>query len=417
MVMVGLAETFFPLFVLELYRDELSSGLIVSLPIMLASVLQLAAPAMVARLRSYRIAVAWCAVVQSIACPLLASIALRGAAPEWVVFAVVTLYHCGAIVCAAPWTAMMGALVPAPIRANFFARRTRTLQFGAVAGILVAACVLEFGSGAIVRAGRALGGAWPWLGDALVQRPTLGAFAIVFVLAGVMRAISAWYLYRHIEPEGITRGHRVVPPRELIGRLRRNGRWRLVGVLALFSFCTMIGSPYWTAYVREVGGLSFLHVAGLIVVWYLGKALAVAWAGSIAHRHGRRRLLIVAALLMAPVPALWAISADPVWLSIAAVVAGASIAAWELATWLAMLEALDEDERTSLLAKVGLLTWGMSTLGTVTGGWMLGLARGDAQGAAAHGAYAAIFIASSIARLACAGLISRTHRSGLPRAG
>ncbi|HLP83755.1 MAG TPA: MFS transporter [Phycisphaerales bacterium] len=407
MFMVGFAETFFPLFVLTMFGSEVGSGLVATVPLMLATILQLFAPQMVQRVRSYKRAVVACAVLQTVVCPLLAVVALIGSAPMWLIFALAAAYHAGAIVGGAPWTAMMGVLVPGPMRAAFFAKRSRVLQLGAVVAIVAGAALLD----SAPRIGPALAESltwWPWMSNAWQTRPTLVCFAILFTLAGAVRAVSAWYLHKHIEPPNVTAGHRSLSVREAFARLRHDGRWRLVGVLALFSFAMMIGSPFWAAYVKQVCGLSFLEWAGLIVIWYLGKAIAVSWAGELAQRRGRRRLLVYAGIMMTPVPALWALSTDPIYLAIAQMIAGMTIATWELGVMLATLEAFDEDERTSLLSVHTLSQWCAGTGGSFVGGAALERMGGT------HGAFAAIFIASALARGLVTLVLARTHRSGLP---
>jgi MFS family permease len=406
MVMLGLAETFFPLFILDLYGAEVASGLIATVPLLLASVLQLLAPVLVKRLGSYKRVIVLTAVVQALACPLLAGIALAGHAPVWLTFVAATIYHCGAIVGGPPWTAMMSIIVPGPIRANFFARRLRTLQIGAVAAVVAGAALLD----ASPRIVGAAAGVIPAL-EGSTQRPTLPVYAVLFLLAGVARAVSALYLHRHVEPSGAAQRHTVLSARQLVARLRHDGRWRLIGALVLFWFCAMVGSPFWAAYVRGPAALSFLEWAGLIVLWFLGRAVAVSVVGEAVSRYGKRRVLIGAAFFMAPIPALWAMSTQPLWLAIAQLLAGMSIAVWDLSTFLVTMETFNEEERTSLLGKYGLLQWGASAAGSSVGGALL------AHFGAARAAFAIVFVTSAVLRLVTALTLARTHRSGLPSAG
>jgi len=407
MFMVGFAETFFPLFILNMFGSDVGSGLVATVPVMLATLLQLFAPHLVEYVRSYRRAVVICAAVQTLACPALALIALFGTAPMWLVFVVASIYYAGAVVGGSPWTAMMGRLVPGPIRATFFARRIRTLQLGAIVAIVAGAAMLDAAADGTPRLAEFFAW-WPWMNTALLERPTLVCFAMLFMLAGVTRAVSTLYLHKHIEPPDLTRSHRSLNLREAVVRLRQDGRWRLLGVLALFSFAMMIGSPFWAAYVKKIAELSFLQWAGLIVIWYLGKALTVSWAGEIAQRRGRRRLLIYAGIMMTPVPLLWALSTDPLYLAVAQLIAGMTIATWELGVMLATLELFDDEERTSLLSIHTLGQWGAGTAGSIVGGATLERMGG------VYGAFVTIFIASAVARGLVTLLLARTHRSGLP---
>src|SRR4029078_11317551 len=66
-VMVGIGETYFPAFVLELGVGEIASALIASIPILLGAMLQLISPYAVAWLGSNRRWVVACGVLQSAA--------------------------------------------------------------------------------------------------------------------------------------------------------------------------------------------------------------------------------------------------------------------------------------------------------------------------------------------------------------
>jgi MFS family permease len=397
MVMVGLAETFFPLFILALFADVVASGLVLTFPLFLAAVLQLAAPWLVARAGSYRSVVTVTAWLQAAICVPLAIIAFTGFGPLWLVFVLITIYHAGAAIGGPPWLSMMSVLVPTHLRARFLARRNRMLQAGSIAGVVIGACVLEFMPKALAAASITLPQHW-------LDKPTLPAFGLLFSLAAIARAVSAIYLGRHKEPFGASHAMHAMSPREMVDRVRTGKGRSLIAFLCAFQFAAMIGSPYFHAYVREQGQATFLEWAGLIVIWMLGRALTVTWAGEIARNHGHKRLLLIGAVLMVPIPALWALSTDLVWIAVAQLLAGMALACWELAVWLSTLEVFDERERTSMLAKFGLLNWLSGTLGSWAGGGVLGNFGND------RAAFAWVFVASTVARAALAVAIARYTR-------
>lgn len=397
MVMVGLAETFFPLFILSLFANVVASGLVLTLPLFLAALLQLGAPALVARAGSYRGVVAGTAWLQTVICVPLAIIAFTGYGPLWLVFALITIYHAGASVGGPPWLTMMSVLVPAHIRARYLARRNRMLQAGSVFGVLTGACVLEFLPKAFATTSISLPQHW-------LDKPALPAFGLLFSLAAIARAVSAIYLGRHKEPHGASHTMHAMSPLEMVDRVRTSKGRSIIALLCAFQFAAMIGSPFFHAYVREQGQATFLEWAGLIVIWMMGRALAVTWAGEVARNHGYRRLLLIGGLLMVPIPALWAVSTNLVWIAVAQLLAGMAIACWELAVSLSTLEVFDERERTSMIAKFGLLSWLSGTLGSWAGGGVLGSLGND------RAAFAWVFVASTAARAALAFAIARYTR-------
>lgn len=392
MVMFGLAETFFSLFILEMFESPVASGLILTVPLMLASLAQLASPNITRWAKSYRRIATATAWLQAIACVPLAIIAFRGSAPMWLVFVIVTIYHCGAIVGGAPWSTLMSLLVPVPLRARFFASRNRKLQIGAISGVAIGALLLEYASVWMPRVVSLFGSAGLALPESWVSQPQLPAFGALFLLAAMARAVSATYLGLHREPIHASSTLRILSISQLLDRVRKGPGATLIARLCLFQFAMMIGSPFWAAYVKDIAHASFLQWASMIICWMLGRALAVRWAGEIAATHGRDRLILVAALLMAPCPALWTFSTNIVWLVIAQLFCGMAIACWDFSVWLSTVSAFPEEERTSMLAKFGLLQYTSGAAGSYAGGSLL-KGMGDTRTA-----FIWTFVASTIAR-------------------
>ncbi len=405
MVMFGLAETFFSLFILEMFKSPVASGLILTVPLMLASLAQLAAPNITRWLGSYRALVSATAWLQAIACIPIAIIAFRGSAPLWLVFLIVTIYHCGAIVGGAPWSTLMSVLVPGPLRARFFASRSRNLQIGAILGVAIGALLLEYASLWMPRVVSLLSSMGFDAPNDWTSRPQLAAFGVLFLLAAIARAVSAIFLGLHHEPAGASSTLRVLSVSQLLDRVRKGPGASLIARLCVFQFAMMIGSPFWAAYVKDIAHASFIEWASMIICWMLGRAIAVRWAGEVVAQYGRDRLILIAALLMAPCPALWTLSTNIAWLVIAQLFCGMAIACWELSVWLSTVSAFPEEERTSMLAKFGVLQYTFGAAGSYAGGAML-RHMGDTRGA-----FIWTFIASAIARTLVLVLIALQQRT------
>lgn len=406
MVMVGLAETFFPLFVLALYDSAAASGLVITLPVLIAAILQLAARRIVVRVGWYRRTVVGFAILQTAACVPLAGIAFAGAlghvAPAWATFAIATVYYCGAVVAGPIWTAWMARLTPEAIRTRFFAVRNRWLQVSAVVGVVVGAVALEWAE----RAGAA--GSTPTLLGQRIDSLPLLAFGCIFLLAGVMRAISAQYLHAHDEVRCTSAQERPVSNAELSRRFLHGDDGRLVLTLVLFQAALMVASPFWHAYVKQHLGVSFVVWAMFIAIQYAARAVAMEWGGTLGARLGARRLLVAGAWAMVPTPLLWLVSDSVAWMLVAVALGGIAAALYELGVLLMLLHAIDRDERTSVLSRYHLLNHAAGALGSGAGGAAL------EQANATRSAFVGVFIASGVLRLAGMGLFARL-RSSPPR--
>jgi MFS family permease len=463
MVMVGLAEVFFPIFVLLMFKDPAASGLVLTLPVLLANLLQLGAPKLVRAMHSYRKAVVFCATVQCIACFPLAALALYGAAHPGtpgkgvliLTFIIASAYYAGAIVGGSPWSAMIATLVPTHVRTRFMGRRNRTLQLGAVVGVLVGALLLQFGPQALpllwsspaaptselsqalpTPESSSTTGAWA---RAWTLNPQLAIFSLLFLLAGLARAISTWYLHKHTEPAGVLHEPQGLQPTQTahasaasapqvpnVGLLRGPHAPLALGII-LFHGAMMLGSPFFAAYTREVAGATMLDFAFITIVWLLGKALALNWAGDYAKRHGKHRLLVVSLALMMPIPVLWALSSDLLWLAVAQLIAGIAMGAYELAVWFFTVDAfarpgLSGAQRTRLIARYSLATALAGALTSTLAGEVLSRLHPTVEGTnapappsllgGAWGAFFVVFALSALARGIVALWVSRKTRAG-----
>ncbi|NNL85562.1 MAG: MFS transporter, partial [Myxococcales bacterium] len=171
--MVGLGETYVPAFALAVGLGEVVAGLIATLPMLVGALFQLVTPWAVRKLRSYRRWIVACACLQAVSfLPLIVGAALGQIALGWLAIATVAYWSFGMATSPA-WNAWVTSLVPAEIRAHFFAGRTRVAQAALFGAILLGGITLH----------------WGRIGDA-----QLVFFALLFAAAMVSRFVSASFL-------------------------------------------------------------------------------------------------------------------------------------------------------------------------------------------------------------------------------
>ncbi|MFM9069145.1 MAG: hypothetical protein ACKOUR_17710 [Planctomycetota bacterium] len=144
-LMVGMAESFFPAFVLELGGGEIASGLVTTGPLLTGAILQLVTPWAVSRLNSHRSWVVITAVLQACSVLLLPLAAWFGTAGVPLVFAAVTGYWAAGMSSSPAWNTWIESIVPREIRTRFFALRVRIAQAAQLLGFLIAGFGLQYG--------------------------------------------------------------------------------------------------------------------------------------------------------------------------------------------------------------------------------------------------------------------------------
>ncbi|MGI9178599.1 MAG: MFS transporter [Pirellulales bacterium] len=394
-VMVGCGETYLPAFALALGLGPVASGMVASLPILAGAVVQLAAPLAVARIGSNRRWVVACTAVQSLCFIPLVWWAIRGHATLWELLAAAAAYWSAGMASAPAWTAWMATLVPERMRTPYFAHRNRLAQFGVFFGFVVSALVLQWGE---------------W------RSALLPAFAIVFALAGLARVFSTISLWACREPQRVTSPEIVsTEAPSPLGRLTtalhdlaRSPSSTLVTFLCCFVFGAQFSAPYFTPFMLRELGFSYHAFMLVFATSFLSKALLLPTIGRFASQVGSLRLLWLAALAITPLALLWMPSGHVAYLVCVQVVAGACWAAYELAVTLLFFDAVGERERAGVVTVYNLGIAVATVAGAACGGLLL-RSLGETREA-----YWAVFVASSVVRLAALPLLRRA-RAGASR--
>jgi MFS family permease len=360
-VMVGIGETYLPAFVLAIGMGQVTSGLISTIPLLIGSLLQLVSPWAIAWLNSHRRWVMLCAIVQSLAFVPLIIGAIVGSMPVWLVFAIASVYWAASLGCGPAWNTWMGTIVPSRMRAKFFARRSRASQLAILVGFLTGGVLLQVATptGHDTPAGHEL-----W------------AFALLFLIAGVCRFVSASFLFSTSEPEPPGKDHRRV---SFVSMLRGHPNTGLLVFLLLMQVCVQISGPYFTPYMRHQLEMPYWQYAAVFGIQFASRMLAMPYLGGIAHRLGADRLLWMSSLGVIPLAALWMVSSSFIYLLVIQVLAGIFWGGYELAFLLLFFEAIPARERTSLLTNFNVANSAAICVGSLFGGWLLSWLGKDQQ--------------------------------------
>jgi MFS family permease len=379
-VMVGVGETYFVAFALALGLGEVVSGLVASVPMLIGAVLQLATPMIVRRLGSLRKAMTLYSAVQAASfLPLLLGIA-TGRMPAWALFAAVGLYWTVNLGQGPVWSTWITSLIPRRVRASYFATRSRILQTGVLLGLIAGGLTLDRTAG----------------GDGSVR-----AFAWLFALAFVCRAVGSRMLAMHSEPEPLPRTYRLVGMRELLGRWRTGADVNLLVFLLAAQLAQQIAAPFFTPFVLERRGFEYWQFMVVVAAVIAGKFAMLGTIGRLARRIGPRRVLWIGAIGTVPTALLWLAADSFPKLVVAQLAAGTVWATYEMGALLLQWEAIREHERTSMLATFNLLNGCVVVTGSLIGATLLGVIGPHSGG------YAAIFTAAAGLRLLVVPLLLR----------
>ncbi len=389
-LMVGVGEFYFAPFALALGFGDISAGLVATVPMLVGALLQLVTPAAVGWLGSHKRWVVLCAALQAATFVPLAAGALAGAMPPAALYVAVALYWGLGMATGPAWNTWAGILVPAPLRARFFARRSRWSQGALLAGLALGALLLQRGGGG---------------GDDRVE-----TYAWAFTVALTARAASVVFLTRHSESEPVPIGDTRISLPAIREHVARDGHGRLLAYLVAFQVSVWIAAPYFVPYMLGPLGLDYAEFALLTGVAFLARIAVLPALGKMARAVGTRRILWIGSIGIVPLPILWLVSDSFLWLLGLQLVAGAAWAAFELATLLSFFEHIPQQSRTSVLSAYNLVN-----AAAIAGGSLLGAMVLRALGETPV-AYTAILMLSSLARLVSLSLLRGTSNV-IPPAG
>jgi MFS family permease len=369
--MVGFGETYIPAFALAIGAGEVLSGLITTLPMLAGGLMQLASPALAHHFRSRRTWVVVTALGQGLSFVPLAIGAWQGWLPAWLLFAFVSLYWGMGLASGPTWNTWIDSLVPARLRAGYFARRTRLNQVSLVAGIVLGGFALNRASGSNL---------------------ILPTFAAIFTVAALSRFISVIALGSQREPKPPIKTECPAPYRQTWAELRRLPARRLFLFLFLVQASVMISGPFYNAFMLVRVGMSYGEYLMVLATAYIAKIVALSFLTGYARRLGTARIFSFGALGIIPLPLLWLVSSNFWFLIGVQIISGALWAMYELGMFLVLFDEVPQRKRTEMLTLFNVGNVTATAIGSLLGVVIMkGLAPPEY-------AYSLIFIFSSLGR-------------------
>ncbi|MEK6703887.1 MAG: MFS transporter [Planctomycetota bacterium] len=404
MLMVGLSQEYLPRFAHDLGFSDQVTALVVPAPMFAAAILQQFTPWGVRRLGSHRRWVWMTAALQAASLLPLALLALgsswwiplaaRWAAssdrlvsfaghwgPTAILFLLVAGFWFGAMAGGAPWLTLVGRMIPSSILPRYFGRRTVLLQASLLLGL-----GLTWGATTL---GFRASGTTTWLG----LNPLMVAWTGVFFVAMLVRAASVWFLSRYSKddiPLPVP-----VPVRTLVADIGGSARAGGLRYLLVMQAAMLIAFPFFNPFMFDVLKVTSADYGLLLGAFFAGKMVAAELAGRAVHRWGLRTSILISSAILVPVPILWLISSNWVWLLVVQAWSGAALSAFELCSVVLQVDHVPERERTTTLSRFSLAMQTAGLCGSAIGSSLLGASERWGAGAA----FAAMFGLSASARL------------------
>ena len=366
--MVGVGETYLAAYVIAAGLGEFSAGLITTVPVLAGACLQLISAWGVKRIRSNKRWAAFAAATQSISMAVIALMVFSGRVSIVPLFIAASIYWFGGLAAGPAWNAWVQHVVPPQNRATYFGSRGRVCQLCILLGLLAAAAVLKTAT-------------------------STQAFVILFAAAAAFRAFSALAIALGTElPDW--RPKKTQPDLFQTIKSLDSSNYRLLGFLFSMQAAVFVAAPFFTPYMLGHLKLGYFEFTWLIALGFVGKIIAMPYAGKFAAQFGTNRSMLLGAVGIVPMAVAWVFTDSILALSLLQVVSGVLWAFYELATMLLFFEKIPTNQRVAALSVYNFGNAFAMVVGSLVGGLLLAV-LGDGVFA-----YLVIFAVSSAARLA-----------------
>ncbi len=306
-VMLGSAESYFQAFAIFLKGTVYQVGIVYTIPVFIASIIQLHASLLLRWFKSRKNLTVLAGALRSLLFVPLVLVYYLGAARVWVLLGIICLYFALNYLPIPAWTSWMRDLVDENRRGAYFSRRNRVSNFIALLSIIVAGVILEL----------------------FQVRSHLGFF-LIFGLAflgsiGSTIFLSLKYDVPYTEP-----------PRDREGffhfsvQMFRSNYGRFV----LYNFSLYIGvfvaGPFFVPYMLKDLGFSYVQFMIATALVVLVKFVTLPMWGELSDRYGNKRILVLASVFISILPFLWMSSRAFWWICLVQAAGGLAWAGFDI---------------------------------------------------------------------------------------
>lgn len=352
-VKIGAAETYFSAFGVFLRGTPLQIGALATLPPLIGAMFQVLGMRLAEQLASRRDIVVRAIRLQALLCAPIGLIPYLFGVQWWAMVAlivIVSLYHTTIGLIAPMWNSLIGDIVPATSRGEFFGFRNKWMAICTFAGV-------------------ALGGVWlHWCAQHGV---TEAGFATLFVVAALSRFLSGIFFAR-IPDESLH-----VPSElkftlwQFLARARHSNFARFVFFVSSMNFATAISGPYFAMYMLSDLRFSYdeymMVVASVVVAQF---SVMRSW-GVLSDQFGNRQIMRVCGILVTVNPCLWLLSSNFWFVIFIQLYSGIFWAGFNLAAANFVFDAVTPPKRARCFAYQSVINGVLVFLGSCIGGYIV----------------------------------------------
>lgn len=347
-VTTGCGETYIPPFAIALGAGNLQVGLLTSLPILIAALIQLKTPDAVHALHSRRKL-----INRAIFFQILMWIPIIGipffATPDRRVMLLIFFYalyvSLGSFAMPA-WGSLMSDSVSEEERGKYFGKRGKVVGLVTVISSFAAGLVLHFSSSRIFT-----------------------GFSIIFSLAALARVVSNYFMACLHEPEFHASREHYFSFWDFVKRLPASNFAKYVFYIGFFHMSAFMAGPYFAVLMLRDFGFSYLTYSFLTTTAVVSSLLGLTYWGRHADEFGNARLFKISSVLITVLPLFWIVSHNVWYLFVVQLIAGYLWGGFNLCTANFIYDAAIPQKRVYCISYFNVVSGIGIFIGTVLGGY------------------------------------------------
>lgn len=342
-LVVGFAESYFAAFSLHLGCTPLQSGLLVSLPLIFAAILQFALQTKIKRV-GLSFFVSRALLFQSLALLGLGCLSLADvSSPFYYLMFYYSIYWLGHFSIQPAWNRWISDIIPLDQGQSYFSLRTRLSQVGIIAGV--------FGGGAMLHIN-------------VLHIPQQFLFFGLFMACFGLKILIVQLFKKHppyTRPLYLDLKHFRSLFTQNTGFFKR---------YATFNMAIFISAPFVSAYLLSIRNIGYFNFMLVLSCLFAGKVLSTYLLKHSAKQYDPHQLLIWGGMLAAPLPMFWPVCNSIPAMMMLQFISGVGWAGWEMGLSLYFFSRIQGEKKievVSLYNYIGVFT---QVIGTVLGAIM-----------------------------------------------
>lgn len=309
-LMVGIGETYFVAYSLDLGHSEMHSGLLATMPMVIGGIFQLFAPTFINLFKSYKGWTIFGAVMQALTfLPLFFDIPLLKE-NYYFLFFVVSLYWSFNLGIGPSWNAWISQLIPKDNLNEFFTKRNFFISFGSLFGLFAGGILLQYGK--------------DFFGGIKI-------FQILFFLSFIFRSISSYILIRHPNSTFI-KGSLKPFTKDYFSFPNEYAFLKKVTIfIIIFKFGVFFSAGFFSPYMLSSLKLSYIQYMLIMGAAFFGRMVFNLAIKNHMQKFSLTKLLFVSSVGICIIPAVWTFYADFAFLFVLEIFTGMLWGGFELA--------------------------------------------------------------------------------------